>query len=412
VAQQLALVVLVVALTLPLAPRGVLAQEFDHGELNLLDDYEEYSEERFKTGYGLLQPITDAMQPYYGFKERLRDQAGFSYIVEDGLTFQGSSNKSGETTINNELNLIARLGGDLIEADWAGETSVLGWYQFSHTFGDTTTSRFQRKLGILSPLNGGDTAPDDENDLLQTLFVEQLLLDDRLRVAVGKLTTRTFMNLNRYAVSDREDFFSPMFVNNPVVLYTARLGVGAYAQYRSDDWYVTGMGRDANADPQDFVDWSNDGFEYALEPGLTPEFSEFGKGNYRFTYHYTESVNGTPADWDVSLSFDQDLGERFAALFRYAWSDEGLRTFQQRAALAMRWKKPFGFLYDGAGLGVWWGHPSRNDFNDEYGLEAFWVLQLSPFFELTPDVQVIFNRAGTSASSPAFVFGLRARVLL
>ena len=171
-------------------------------------------------------------------------------------------------------------------------------------------SQLHRQLGILSPVNGGDTAPDDGNDLLQALFVEQMLLDDRLRVAVGKLTTRTFLNLNRYAVSDREDFFSPMFVNNTVVLYTARLGVGAFAQYRSDDWYVLGMGRDANADPQDFIDWSNDGFEYALELGLTPVLSDLGQGNYRFTVHYTESVDLTPSDWDISLSFEPFTGHR------------------------------------------------------------------------------------------------------
>ena len=173
-----------------------------------------------------------------------------------------------------------------------------------------------------------------------------------MRFGVGKLTTRTFLNLNRNAVSDREDYFSPMFVNDPVVLYTARVGLGGYAQYRADGWYLTGMLRDANSNPNDVFDWSSDGLEYALEFALTPELGELGQRNYRITAHYTEKAGGTPSDWDLSLSCDQELGERFGVLLRYAYSHEGLRSFKQRAAAGLRWKKPFGFEHDALGIGA------------------------------------------------------------
>lgn len=297
-----------------------------------------------------------------------------------------------------------------------GDTSLIGWYQFSNTIGGTTTSEFQDELGILSPVNGGDTSPGNARDLLQNFSLEQILPGGRVRFQVGKLTTRTFLNLNRYAVGDREDYFSPLIVNNPVVLYTARVGLGTFAQYTADDWYLIGMVRDASADPSSrFFDTDSLGdgdWEYAGEFALTPKFDGLGQGNYRATYHYTDSTDSQPSDWDLSFSFDQDLGERFAGLFRYAYSDKGLRTFQQRAVVGLRWKKPFGFLYDQFGIAGWWADPSDGDLGDEYGLEAFWTLQLSPFFEVAPDAQLIFNRAGKADDTPVSVFGVRARVLL
>lgn len=103
--------------------------------------------------------------------------------------------------------------------------SLLAWYQISRTLGSLNTSEFMHEAGAVSPVNGGDTAPGDYRDLWQMLAWEQWILDNKLRIGAGKLTTRTFLNLNRYAVSDREDFFSPMLVNNPVAPFAARNGM-------------------------------------------------------------------------------------------------------------------------------------------------------------------------------------------
>ena len=147
-------------------------------------------------------------------------------------------------------------------------------------------------LGVISPPNGGDTHPVSSRDLTQHFAWEQYFADDRIRIQVGKMTTRVLFNLNRYAVSDREDYFTPMIVNNPVAHYTARVGFGAFAEFKSDNWYVSGMIRDADADLSkrfiDFDSLSTGNWEYVAELGFTPgDVAGLGRGVYRLTVSHS-----------------------------------------------------------------------------------------------------------------------------
>ena len=168
-----------------------------------------------KTGHDALSPLTEAVQGYYLFKERLDIAYGLSYSIEFSPQFQWDARFNGTYHSNSETNFIVQWAP--IDHLDAKKGSLIGWYQLSHTLGSLDTSSFMDETGVITPLNGGDTAPDNSRDLLQMLVWEQWFLRDQLRFGIGKLTTRTFLNLNRYATSDREDFFTPMLVNNPVV---------------------------------------------------------------------------------------------------------------------------------------------------------------------------------------------------
>ena len=45
-------------------------------------------------------------------------------------------------------------------------------------------------------------------------------------------------------------------------------------------------------------------------------------------------------------------------------------------------------------------------------MEVFWKLQLAPYLELTPDLQVIFNPQRDKERGSAFIAGVRLRLLL
>ena len=383
------------------------------GELEVLH---EYSHPELRSGHEAMQPVTDALQGYFSFKEALSSDHGFHFVVEYSPQFQLAPEKGGLSHGNDETNIIAQW--NVIDPSDSRAGSLLAWYQISRTLGSLSTSEFMDEAGVISPVNGGDTAPGDYRDLWQMLAWEQWMLENKLRMGIGKLTTRTFLNLNRYAVSDREDFFSPMLVNNPVAPFTARNGMGVFAQYHLDDAYLTVMIREADGTSEgiSFSTLDSGKWESAVELGLTPTLLDYGQGNYRFTAYYTDSIgNGDtaqPAGWSLAMSFDQDIGNSYGLLFRYAWASEDFRAFKQRLAFGMQWLHPLGYQHDRIGLGAWWADPSATDLEPEYGLEAFWKLQLSPFLELGPDLQLIFNPQDGAEDNPVVVAGLRLRLII
>ncbi|MEE4378018.1 MAG: carbohydrate porin [Candidatus Competibacteraceae bacterium] len=384
-----------------------------YGEAGVLQDYRNRDT---KLGHIPLGAFGDAMDRYFAFKEKLSTTYGFNYIIEYSPQYQWDFEGDAGTTANDETNLIVQWA--LVDPQDAKKGNLLAWYQISRTLGSDTTSEFMQDLGVISPVNGGDTGLDNTATRLQHLTWEQWFANERFRVMAGKMTTRVLMNLNRYATSDREDFFTPMLVNNPVVHYTARIGLGLFGQYHQDDWYLSAMIRDASAtkDGVDFDSVSDGDWEYLTEFALTPDnLGGFGEGIYRITYSYTDQVGegafSQPAGWTVSLSFDQDIGEKYGAAIRYAYADEDFRAFQQRLALGLQIKKPLGFENDRIGFGFWWGEPSNRDLNDEYGLEAFWKIQVARFLELSADVQTIFDPANRPDKDAVFVGGLRFRVV-
>lgn len=396
----------------------VLAQKNDakalYGEIAVV---KESDEQKYKTGHDALGSLTQKMQGYYRFKDQLRDNYGFEYILEYAPQFQWDWKLNGTDHANDETNIIVQWS-PFDHAD-SKRGSLTGWYQISRTLGSLNTSEFMDETGVISPLNGGDTAPDDSRDLIQMLAWEQWFLSNNLRMGFGKLTTRTFLNLNRYATGDREDFFSPMLVNNPVAPFTARNGLGMFGQYHFDEAYLIAMGREADGTTSgiDFTNLEKGKWEYALEAGLTPvDLIGLGEGYYRFTGYYTDSIgeNATyqPSGWAVALSFDQDVGENYGALLRYSYASEDYRAYKQRLALGMQLKAPLQYKNDRIGVGAWWGDPISQTADDEYGLETYWKVQLAPYLELSPNLQILLSPQGETDRDVVFIGGLRLRIVL
>jgi len=372
---------------------------------------------QLKTGHDALQPVTDAMSGYFAFKERLQQDYGLSYTIEYSPQFQWDMRFNGLHTGNDETNFIVQWSA-VDKAD-AKRGSLLAWYQIARTLGSRNTSEFMHDVGIITPVNGGDTAPGDYRDLWQMLAWEQWFLDDSLRVGLGKLTTRTFLNLNRYAVGDRADFLTPQLVNNTVVPFTARNGMGVFGQYHMQDAYLTGMIREADGTSEgiSFDTLDSGHWEYALELGLTPNsLGGLGEGVYRFTGYYTDSI-GTgatfqPSGWAVALSFDQDIHNDLGALFRYSYASEDFRAFRQRAALGVQIKHPLGYEFDRIGIGAWWAESTSHSYGNETGVETFWKLQLAPNIEVSPHLQLVFNPQVDKNKDTALIGSLRLRLLL
>jgi len=75
----------------------------------------------------------------------------------------------------------------------------------------------------------------------------------------------------------------------------------------------------------------------------------------------------------------------------------------------------FGILGGGPddliGVAFAWGQPQDRTLRDQYVLEAFYRVQVFPYIQLTPDLQVIFNPSKNRNDSTIVILGLRTRVL-
>jgi len=367
----------------------------DYGELNIL--YDQWEDEP-TTDRATRGPVDEAYESYVDFKKDASEKTGLNWSIEIAPLAQRQIDGGAGSNVNNETNLIGQWA--LVEKDDPTRGNLLMWYQFSNTWSSKTTTELMQDLGVVSPINGGDTYPDQSRNLTQHFAWEQHFVDDRMRIQFGKLTTRVLLNLNRYAVSDREDFFTPMIVNNPVVDYTARLGLGLFGEYKAESWYLSGMVRDADADlSKKFIDFEsvkNGNWEYVSELAFTPEnLAGLGKGMYRITGSYTDALDtaGDVNARSVSLSFDQDIGQGYGAFFRVANAVDTFRTFDRRIASGVQVKEPFGITSQTVGVGLWKGRPTDRALNDESGLDLFWRSELAPFAEVSAGAMVVLDPA-------------------
>ena len=386
-----------------------------YGELHTLTDYQNRDE---KLGHVSMGALTRGMDGYFDRKDSWTTNTGFNWMVESAPQFQGHVDGGAGSHSNNETNLIGQWS--IVDKADAKRGNLLIWYQFSSTWGGQTTTELMEGLGVISPPNGGDTHPASSRDLTQHFAWEQYFANERVRIQVGKLTTRVLFNLNRYAISDREDFFTPMIVNNPGAHYTARVGFGAFGEYKSDNWYVSGMIRDADADlGKRFIDFdslSTGNWEYVGEFGFTPgDVAGLGAGIYRITVSRSDStgdaLNGLPSTSSVSFSFDQDVGERVGAFFRFATSNDTYRTFDRRIAAGLQLKEPFGFVNDRIGAGLWWGSPVDPSLRSETGIDLFWKFQIAKFMEISAGAQLIFDPAIRTDKDSVTLGQLRLRLI-
>lgn len=406
----------ILLLTVCLATFPVLADADEsadfYGEIQVLKNYEARDQ---KLGHVSFGALGDALDSYFTRKDRWADSSGLNWMIEVAPIFQEHIDGGGGFHANNETNLIGQWA--IRDKTDAGRGNLIMWYQVAATWGGQTTTELMDKVGILSPPNGGDTYPADSRDLTQHFAWEQKFAGDRIRVQVGKMTTRILFNLNRYTVSDREDFLTPMIVNNPVASYTARVGFGAFVEYKQDDWYVSGMIRDADANLSkrfiDFDSLSTGNWEYVGEFGYTPgDLGGLGPGNYRLTISQSDATATVPSTSSVSLSFDQDIGERVGAFFRYATADDTFRAFDRRVTLGAQLKEPLGFANDRVGLAIWRGDPADTTLRTETGIDFFWKLQIADFLEVSAGLQMVLDPAIRTDRSKATLATIRLRMLL
>jgi len=250
--------------------------------------------------------------------------------------------------------------------------------------------------------------------VLKELYWQQHIEKDRLIARIGKIDPENYYNSN-YWQSDSKYFMNQAFSSFPVRAFPGN-GLGANLTAKlSDEWYVSSGIQDAQGKKtvagfdtffEDFNLFS------AFEVGLTPTLEGYGRGNYRFTAWYRDhgDSNGTPHDAGFDLSFDQHVGKHWIPFLRYGIGEGNINGIDQMVSGGVGWEGRLVTQSDVAGLAGSWGQPSDDDLDDQFALELFYRMQVSPDNQLTVGYQVIVNPVFEPGDDVVGVFELRWRI--
>ncbi|MFH0811016.1 MAG: carbohydrate porin [Pseudomonadota bacterium] len=265
-------------------------------------------------------------------------------------------------------------------------------------------------------------------------WYEHALLGGKAVVSVGILDPTLYFDGNAYANDQHSQFLAWVFVNNPGIAW------GGDA-----DFY--GPGIRLTASPTPWLDLSAGGFSTQAVDTTENEVvgfeNEFDKpfaiveadlktmflgreGNYRlYIWHNNNRENfptfrgraraNTP--WGLGGSFDQALTENLGLFLRFGKQDEKCQELEYvvsagLSALGLIPARPADVLGIGYAAGI-----LSDDYccanaglkSVEHWVEAYYSVQLTPNFSVSPDVQYVVNPGG--ARDGLFVLGLRTEAV-
>ena len=279
------------------------------------------------------------------------------------------------------------------------------------------------------------------------VWYEQALLDDTLRIRLGKLDIGggfecrgcpVSFDGSAYANDETGQFLNSALVNNPAIPFPDK-GIGVVFYWNPIEWWYASVGAiDAQADAREtglntaFKD--QDYFFFVIETGIAPLLDSANgpmPGTYRVGLWNDPQPKGNSDasknyrdDVGAYLSFDQmfckensdpEDSQGTGAFFRYGYANS------EKNDVAGFWS--FGLqctglvdCRDGDVLGVGYANDifSNNasttytDDNEDV-LEVYYNAQVTPWLNLSPTVQYVADSGGNDTAKDATIFGLRAQ---
>jgi len=322
-------------------------------------------------------------------------------------------------------------------ADFLGKLAVFespgggpaGWLstEVNAQAGLSSASRTQSPQGNLGTIVNPQANVSGPNGLwLSELAWQQSLMDGTVVLVAGLVDQGNYLDANRYANNSQAQFLNGAFVNSSVLPMPVN-NLGLTVQWQpSGSWYVLlGTGANNQAPGQSpFSNLSLNDWSYLLELGVTPkDVLGLGPGVYRLQ-PFLATVGGQ-TQGGVGLNLQQQLGAAspLAGFGRFGVGGSQVTRVgaQAQASVGLAMSAPLkhaGLVTrlsnDLLSLGFVWSQPSTTTqtvyHENEYGLETFYALQLTPTIRLQPDLQVIWNPAFSPEPGPALVWQLQFNI--
>ena len=281
---------------------------------------------------------------------------------------------------------------------------------------------------------------------------QQSLFDGKVVGVAGMLNEANYFDANTYADTGRGQYLNSALINSMVLPLPAYNLGGLVAWQPVQDWYGM-IGYSVSKAPSGQLPWTDfswNNWSLQGEIGYAPrDVLGLGPGVYRIqpfvaqvtrtaktTYSFTlpgdtnstsvtlDSPTNSPVQAGLAFNLQQQLGEdaRFGWFGRFGFGGSQVSAgaaAQAGTGIGMRGPLEYAGLFpsrknDFAGLGLVWSQPSWSSgapvYHNEYVLEAGYVLQLTPFARIQPDLQAVWNPAYNATASHALVFQLQLDV--
>lgn len=96
---------------------------------------------------------------------------------------------------------------------------------------------------------------------------------------------------------------------------------------------------------------------------------------------------------------------------RYAYAHRGLNQIRQNLSVGVVLEEVLGQNFDLLGVAGSWMEPSNRKLDDQYIIEAYYRVHLTPNMHFTPDFQWIIHPSKAPQRDSVFVGSLRLRTL-
>lgn len=367
-------------------------------------------------------------QGWANFKKKLYKKQG----LKMGLSYQTIYQVASESLTEQDT---AAGGWVLLEAKWEAirrgkdyQGSILMGIDGRHSFGDyAVPTLFRLQTGSLWAT---DVAWLDWDPYVAVFFWEQWFKKDRFVIRLGQQSSVGVLDFFRFG--DFRTSFSNSQLNIPVALNpVGPPGPGASFKWwpiAKSELYVVGTFTDINA-PVGEWDWGR-----LTEYGQVFSGAEVGmnwrrgKGDFdhaHLTLWYGGEKNTAPYPsengWGFKVHGSKQWGS-WVGFGNYAYNNSygggfGFTNTRQAVNAGIGYQKPLGIRGEIA-MGLSWAEPLdrpdpllgiRSDRN-QYGLESYWKILLTPELWITPGVQLIwdpsFNPSTDFLAIPQFKFRL------
>jgi carbohydrate-selective porin OprB len=401
---------MVVLISIQFVPIDVLAQSGqtggDYDPAGILtrvrEEREKFVEKKFDYRFSFLSEET--LLRYFDWNLELGDRTGLSYLVYYAPMYQfGTQGGSQNKTANANTNVIVGW-----TPPWQSGPNQGGFifnFQNVGQMTNTNGAEFSKSLGLTSLTND---SPDNSNTF-RSFAWHQELMDGRLEVRVGQLEPKVLFNSNTYASDDMRSFLSSPLSSEPSRTHPGPgLGVVVINEIL-DDVFIGGALADARGEGEfmNFSSFSKGDYMTNAYVAWKPTIDGLGPGSYQFAMHFVDATKTKAYSRGIGINLEQSIGDDRAVFVKYNQADKRKPAVRKSLAGGIMWTNPFGWGEDWLGLGAGWSDPTNQILRDEYLLESFWRMQLTPAVEFTPGVQLWFNPSMSPGKDLQAVFTLR-----
>lgn len=370
-------------------------------------------------GSGFLAEF-DFLDGWNSWKQRLRDEHGFSFGVDYSTAWFNGNSPLPETARDAASGMVRFYGSWELVGRESGNTGAFVWkVENRHAYTDTAPVGLASNLGYV-----GLFAPpfSDQQFRVTNLYWRQRV-GGRATIFVGFLDASDYLDV--YALASPWTGFTNFAFSTGTqtiaIPNEPALGVAGGVMLTEKIFVIAGL-VDSNADAtRPFAGFESffDQHEYfkSFEIGYTSDADAIYLDNVHATvWHQDERIAaGTPSGWGFNLSATRYVANRWLPFLRLGYAEDGGSLMQKAVAVGVAYQPvPGGHLL---GFGANWGQPNESTWGssslrDQYTFETFGRVMLASEIALTPTLQFIVNPALNPDVSATVVFGVRARLAL